>query len=272
MYGYIYLTTNSLNGKIYIGQKKSQKFLGHNYLGSGKRLKSAIKSYGEDVFSVDMIDSAESLDELNEKEIYWINYYNSTDLNTGYNISFGGGVLNGFEVWNKGKTGLQTMSEKTRKKMSDSHIGQFRNEETKKKISDSLKGKKRTEEQNQQNRERNTGRKWVNKDGVNTTISPNEIEQYINDGWSLGRLEKEKHTAWNKGLTKETDDRVKKYGVSHCGHKHSEESKQSNREKHLGRRFINNGVINKTVFPNELQNYLNNGWVLGLIKHNRSHT
>lgn len=38
MYGYIYKTTNLINGKIYIGQKKSEKFLGINYLGSGKRL------------------------------------------------------------------------------------------------------------------------------------------------------------------------------------------------------------------------------------------
>ena len=225
MYGYIYLTTNSLNGKIYVGQKKSKRFLGNKYLGSGRRLKSAIKSYGENVFAVEMIDEAESLDELNDKEIYWISYYNSTDPLIGYNISLGGGVFNGFEVWNKGKTGLQKMSEETRKKMSDSHIGQYRTEETKQKISNSQKGKKRTEEQNQRNRERNIGRKWVNKDGVNTTVSPEQISQFLNDGWSLGRLETENHTAWNKGLHKETDIRVKKYCESHKGHKHSEESK-----------------------------------------------
>ena len=29
---------------------------------------------------------------------------------------------------------------------------------------------------------------------------------------------------------------------------------------------INNGVINKTVKPSELDNYLNNGWVRGILK------
>lgn len=42
-YGFIYITTNLINGKKYIGQKK-----GYNdtYLGSGKILKLAIKKYG----------------------------------------------------------------------------------------------------------------------------------------------------------------------------------------------------------------------------------
>lgn len=43
MIGYIYKTTNLINGKIYIGQKRSKKFLKERYLGSGKILKKAIK-------------------------------------------------------------------------------------------------------------------------------------------------------------------------------------------------------------------------------------
>ena len=38
MFGYIYLTTNLINEKKYIGQKTSNKFLGESYLGSGKLL------------------------------------------------------------------------------------------------------------------------------------------------------------------------------------------------------------------------------------------
>ena len=44
MYGYIYKTTNTVNNKIYIGQKKSEIFLKESYLGSGKYLKNAIKN------------------------------------------------------------------------------------------------------------------------------------------------------------------------------------------------------------------------------------
>lgn len=271
MYGYIYLTTNKINGKIYIGQKKSDKFLGNKYLGSGKKLRSAIKSYGKSSFNVQLIDYADDPNSLNDKEIYWIDYYQSRNEDIGYNISFGGGVLDGFEVWNKGKTGLQKMSEETKKKMSESHIGQFRTDETKKKISNSLRGKKRTEEQNQKNRERNIGRKWIHKDGINKTVSYNQLQTYLDDGWLIGRLEIIKHIPWNKGLNKETDNRVKKYGISRTGHKHSEESNKKNRESHLGRKYINNGTINKAVFQNDLKNYLDDGWVLGMLKK-KSHS
>ena len=270
MYGYIYLTTNSANGKIYIGQKKSSTFLGEKYLGSGVRLQSAIKHHGRQAFSVKLIDTAEDYETLNEKEIYWINHYNSTDSNIGYNISFGGGVLDGFEVWNKGKKGLITYSEETKKKMSIHHLGQTRSEETKNKISSSNKGKKRTEEQNQQNRERNVGRKWINKDGVNKTVPESKVNQYISSGWLLGRLEKEPRIPWNKGLTKQKDKRVEQYSINRTGIKHTEDSNKRNRENHLGRKHINNGFIGKTVFQTELNSYLNNGWVLGMLK--KSHT
>ena len=42
MFGYIYITTNKVNGKRYIGQKTSPVFLGNKYLGSGEALNNAI--------------------------------------------------------------------------------------------------------------------------------------------------------------------------------------------------------------------------------------
>lgn len=45
MYGYIYQTTNLINGKVYIGQHMSESF-DANYYGSGKWLKRAIAKYG----------------------------------------------------------------------------------------------------------------------------------------------------------------------------------------------------------------------------------
>ena len=72
MFGYIYKTTNCINNKIYVGQKKSDIFLAEKYLGSGVRLKSAIKHYGCENFIVELIDVAENKEELDSKEKYWI--------------------------------------------------------------------------------------------------------------------------------------------------------------------------------------------------------
>lgn len=46
--------------------------------------------YGLDNFAVEVIDSTDSLSELNLKEIYWIKHYNSTHRDIGYNIASGG--------------------------------------------------------------------------------------------------------------------------------------------------------------------------------------
>ena len=90
MYGYIYKTTDKVTGKIYVGQKKSNKFLKEQYLGSGKILKSKVKHHGKENFLVEVLDTAETFDELNEKEIYWIDKLNARDPSVGYNIATGG--------------------------------------------------------------------------------------------------------------------------------------------------------------------------------------
>ena len=82
----IYKTTNLVNDKIYIGQDKNNN---PNYLGSGKKLKRAIKKYGKNNFLKEVIEICDSEELLNEREIFWISYYKSTDRKTGYNISDG---------------------------------------------------------------------------------------------------------------------------------------------------------------------------------------
>lgn len=90
MYGYIYKTTNLLNNKIYVGQKKSEKFLGDEYKGSGVALLNAIAKYDKDNFKTTLLETCSNKEELNEKEIFWIKELNSTSSDIGYNLIDGG--------------------------------------------------------------------------------------------------------------------------------------------------------------------------------------
>lgn len=83
----VYKTTNLVNGKIYVGQDSKND---PNYIGSGKIMKYAIKKYGKDNFIKEVIEYCETKEMLDEKEKYWIGYYNSTDKGIGYNITKGG--------------------------------------------------------------------------------------------------------------------------------------------------------------------------------------
>jgi group I intron endonuclease len=83
----IYKTTNLVNGKIYIGQDKNNNLA---YLGSGKILHLAFTKYGIENFIKEIIEECKSKEQLNERERYWINFYESTNRNVGYNIALGG--------------------------------------------------------------------------------------------------------------------------------------------------------------------------------------
>ena len=87
---WIYKITNIQNNKVYIGQTIrpiEQRFHRHfndalnNILDT--HFARAIRKYGKDSFVIEKIDNAQTQDELNQKEQYWIRYYNS--VKEGYN-------------------------------------------------------------------------------------------------------------------------------------------------------------------------------------------
>ncbi len=89
IYGIIYLTTNNINNKKYIGQHKT-KNIDDSYLGSGHILKRSIERYGKENFTRTILDIAFSKEELSIKEICWIKYYNAVKSDEFYNIHIGG--------------------------------------------------------------------------------------------------------------------------------------------------------------------------------------
>ena len=91
MYGFVYITTNHVNGKQYIGQRKYDKQgKWKEYLGSGIILSRAIEKYGLENFSKEIIEECKTKKILNDREIYWINYYNAVESDNFYNIASGG--------------------------------------------------------------------------------------------------------------------------------------------------------------------------------------
>jgi group I intron endonuclease len=89
MYGYIYITTNKINGRKYIGQHKANT-TNDSYLGSGTGLRNAIKKHGKKNFEKEIIKIAENADHLNELEVFYIEKYNSVLDRNFYNQKNGG--------------------------------------------------------------------------------------------------------------------------------------------------------------------------------------
>lgn len=103
----IYKITNKVDNKIYIGKttKSIQKrFREHiveanrykNCIDQGQqfeyesRLYPAMIKYGYDNFKIEEVELLNESDDINEKEIFYIRFYNSLNPDVGYNISAGG--------------------------------------------------------------------------------------------------------------------------------------------------------------------------------------
>lgn len=105
MVGYIYIIQNTINNKVYIGQTSvSIEHRWHQHLASAKRgvdngiiLYKAMRKYGIENFYVTLIEKVDYL-LLDEKEKYWIEYYNSIAPN-GYNVRKGGEDVGRKEVY-----------------------------------------------------------------------------------------------------------------------------------------------------------------------------
>lgn len=97
----IYKITNNINGKTYVGQSNNieRRFAQHKSPNEQERAQSkplykAFKKYGIEHFSFEVIEEC-SIEELDNREIYWIKELNSLVSQNGYNISEGDGGASG---------------------------------------------------------------------------------------------------------------------------------------------------------------------------------
>lgn len=90
---YIYKITCKENNKVYIGQTtesiqtRFKRHMGYQKNESDTKFYRAVRKYGCDNFTIELIDTATSRQELDELEVYWIRFYDA--INSGYNTALG---------------------------------------------------------------------------------------------------------------------------------------------------------------------------------------
>lgn len=258
--GNIYKFENKINGKIYIGQSREIKRRYDRHVNCKKpkyELEKAIKKYGIENFNYTILETftSEILEEVNkwmdDKEDYYISFYNSVAPN-GYNL------------------------------LSSRHHPQF-SDITKKRISEACSGekngfygKKHSEETKEKMRQSAAKRDNTNIGKHKRT--PEEIEKWkeMIKKYKESLTEEEKQNI----LKKQAESmRLRKINMgeeeyNEWNNKRIEKQKLTLHEKIKngnfttleGRRVINNGIISKKVFAEELEKYLNLGWSFGYIK------
>lgn len=207
MYGYIYKTTDKVTNKIYIGKKTAAKFKGIDYIGSGiivSRIKQQCIYENiplSDRFCVELIDTADSKIELDQKEIYYIDLYDSRNPQIGYNLRKGGDCGPGGPMFKGHKHSINT-----RLKMRESRKGENNaNYGNRWSCSDELKqlhsilsfgehngmyGKKHTEQSRLKNRQSHIGKIAVSNYNLDIVkmIAPLELQEYLTLGWVKGNI------------------------------------------------------------------------------------
>ena len=155
----VYLITNKINNKKYVGADKNNN---PKYFGSGLKIKLALKKHGKENFNKEIIEECD-LNNLYKREKYWIKFYDAVVSNEFYNISeggCGGNLLNNnesYEKWLKNKPNLIEMNKKRKGKTYNEiygdnseiekekrrlgQIGKQHTYETKIKMSESGKGR-----------------------------------------------------------------------------------------------------------------------------------
>lgn len=104
----IYKIKNKVNGKVYIGQSidiKRRWYAHKNELGRqvhcNSHMQKSWNKYGEENFEFSILEECD-LNDIDEKEIFWISYYNSANQDFGYNLTDGGQGIHGYiptEEW-----------------------------------------------------------------------------------------------------------------------------------------------------------------------------
>lgn len=263
---YVYVHTNLINGKKYVGitkLKPEQRWCNGKGYTHNQYFTSAILKYGWNNFSHEIVYSNLTQKEAELKEQELINQYKSNNNIYGYNLTSGGRYC--------------SMSDQTKEKISNSLKGRVVSRETISKISNTEKGKLVSIETRNRisnaNKERFKsfeerykcgsglrgkqfpksiehrkniskalkGKIWIHKDNNIKYIKPESLNFYLLENWKLGK--KDKIIKTSRSMSE-----IKKGGHWICN--------KNNKTKY--------------VYSSDLVLYLQKGWQLGRKFKNNS--
>lgn len=261
-YGYVYKTTNQINGKIYVGKRVKTKF-DTSYKGSGKILKLAFEKYGFENFTCEVLEWCQNADTLNTQEQYWIKTLNSQNSAIGYNIANGG---NGGDIFH-------TLSPEHQTELKENMSRRGRHNKGKYKIYNKTTGQIKA-------------------------IEPKELESFLLEGWVRGlppellerqgntRRGKKHNEEWvarfketvkskdpsqKKAQYKKISEATKRQMAGYSAEKRKELSQagvKARLEKRGDRKVVwvnkEEGKIKKIIFEDELETYLLDGFKKGM--------
>ncbi len=176
--GVIYLTTNNINGRQYIGVDTNND---PHYYGSGKVIKLALNKYSRTNFTKEILEENDDSKYLFEREQYWIDKYDALNSDMFYNLAEGGkggaGTLNNAESIERHRLGTLKavkINRENRKGKTYEEIYGDRAEEEKKKRKLAGLGQKHSEERRRKNSESNKGKIPWNKGKKGSQIAWNK--------------------------------------------------------------------------------------------------
>jgi group I intron endonuclease len=142
---YVYLITNKINGKVYVGKTKCIKTRWQKHINSSNSdtghflFHKSIHKYGEQNFEISILETNDDEMICLDREKYWIEFYKSNVCkygnSFGYNLTDGGDGASG-----------HIHTDESKKKMSDASLGKLKSEQHKMALSKAHTGKILTEQ------------------------------------------------------------------------------------------------------------------------------
>lgn len=228
----IYKITSPI-GRVYIGQSVDieRRWKRYRRYDSEKqtRLHRSLLKHGVESHIFEILETCEK-EELNDKEIYYINFFNSFNNEMGLNLNGGGG---NYKISDETKERMRIsrigrkLSESHKRRITEKLIGRECSESTRNKIGDSNRGRVFTDEHKEKLRNAKLGRK----------LSDEHIEKIklANAGFRHSDETKLKISLAHTGkiLSKEHREKLSKSHMgqrNNVGFKHSEEYKEKMRK------------------------------------------